>query len=80
MYEDILSEVIHNSVIQIMGVLYTSGLVETANMAAMMRLFNVGSDVCEQYANMEVEFDEDFFSEYERITGYDLRSTNSTVH
>ena len=80
MYNDALSEVIHNSVIQIMGVLYVSGLVETANMAAMMRLFNVGSEICERYADMEVEFDEDFFIEYERITGFNLRSTNSTVH
>jgi hypothetical protein len=80
-YDDHLSEVIHESIIRVMGILYMSQLVEGANMGAMMRLFSVGEEVCQQYDDMIVEFDNDFFNDHQKITGIDLRDQgNVTVH
>jgi len=79
-YEDQLSEVIHESIVRVMGVLYQSGLVEAANMGAMMRLFEVSEEVCSQYDNLVVVFDNDFFNDHERITGVDLRDQTTTIH
>ena len=79
-YNDQLETIIHESIIRVMGVLYESRIVEGANMGAMMRLFSVSEEVCSQYDDMLVAFDNDFFNDYESITGIDLRITDQTVH
>jgi len=80
LYNDQLETIIHESIIRVMGVLYESQIVEGANMGAMMRLFQVGEEVCAKYDDLLVAFDDDFFRDYEEITGIDLRDTGRTVH
>lgn len=79
-YNDQLETIIHESIIRVMGILYESRIVEGANMGAMMRLFNVSEEVCSKYDDMLVAFDNDFFNDYESITGVDLRAEGQTVH
>ena len=79
-YNDNLETIIHESIIRVMGVLYESQIVEGANMGAMMRLFQVGEEICSKYDGVLVAFDDDFFRDYEDITGVDLRDTDHTVH
>jgi hypothetical protein len=79
-YNDNLETIIHESIIRVMGILYESQIVEGANMGAMMRLFQVGEEVCAQYDDVLVAFDDDFFNDYESITGIDLRTADQTVH
>jgi len=79
-YNDQLETIIHESIIRVMGVLYESRIVEGANMGAMMRLFQVSEEVCSKYDDVLVAFDDDFFHDYEEITGTDLRNSECTVH
>ena len=68
-------EVVHQSLLMIMGVIYQSGLVDSVSMSALMTILGTDPDTAADYDDVYVSFDEDFFREYEEHTGVDLRNT-----
>ena len=75
--EDEFTAKIQELILRMMGVLYESELVEGADLGAMMRLFGVNEEICQNYDGQLVVFDNDFLVEYYTMKANDNQLANT---
>jgi|GEM_PF-7037377 len=76
---DTLTDNVRNTLLEIMGILYESHLVEDVDMAALLRLMQLPDETVAAYEGCAIAFDDEFFDDYAELTGVDLRPT-ATMH
>lgn len=71
--EDEFTDLVRDTLLRVMGVLYESQLVEDIDAEALMLLMQVDEETLEQFRGVYIDFDDTFFEDYQQVTGIELR-------